>query len=227
MGPSVAVRRVVLAGLIALLAGCGSEKPEASPIAIAVGTVAKSAIGRLSGRKAAPAAAPSPVTSEAIESYGIPILRAVIATRSADALLTIGDAKGDVVTWATTDGTTFTLRDGVLIQTRGLGADLMSAKAPTVAELLQDGGTHERQYYFLGANDLTTRRTYTCTVSLGGQETIRIFDRAHEVTRVAETCARPQGSITNDFWIEDGVIRKSRQLASGPVGFIEFERVVD
>lgn len=227
MGPGVAVRLVVCVGLVVLLAACGNEKSEPSPVALAVQTVAKSTFGRLAGKGAAPATASAPVTRAAVESYGIPILRSVIATRRADALLTIGDAKGDVVTWTTTDGTTFTLRDGVLIQTRGLGADLMSSEAPSVAQLLQDGGTHGRQYYFLGENDLTTRRTYTCTVAVRGQETIQIFQRPHNVTRVAEECSRPQGSITNDFWIEGATIRKSRQLASGPVGFIEFERVVD
>jgi hypothetical protein len=150
-----------------------------------------------------------------------------IGTRGADALLTPIDVKGDVVTWSTTDGTTFTFRQGVLIQTRGLGPDLMSAEAPSVAQLLQDGGMHRRQYFFLGADDRTTRRAYDCTVAIAGQETIEIFGRSHRVTRVSEACSRPQGSITNDFWIEGDTIRRSRQLLSGGVGFVEFERVVD
>jgi hypothetical protein len=235
MGSGVAVislRRLCAAGAVLLvLAGCGSEKQGPSALGAVVGEVARSSIQRVQamrgGGKAAAAQAPAPVTRADIEKFGMPILRAVIATRGADALLTISDRKGDVVTWTTSDGTTFSFRQGVLIQTRGLGPDLMSADAPLVAQLLQDGGTHPRQYFFLGADDGTTRRSYDCTVDVVGKETIEVFGRAHKVTKVSETCARPQGSITNEFWIEGQTVRKSRQLLSGGIGFVEFEQVVD
>lgn len=215
--------------LLALLAGCGSDRAEPSALATTVVTVAQSALSSVQAmrRGQEQTAAPAPLTRADIEKYGVPILRTVIATRGADALLTITDTKGDVVTWSTTDGTSFTFRQGVLIQTRGLGPDLMSAEAPSVAQLLRNGGTHRRQYFFLGADDATTRRTYDCTATVAGQETIEIFGRSHRVTKVSEVCSRPQGGITNEFWIEGQTIRRSRQLLSGGVGFVEFERVVD
>jgi hypothetical protein len=233
MGTRVAVillRRLCAAGaVIALLAGCGNERAGGSALGTTIGIVAKASIARVQAMRGGGQQAPkaAPVTRADIEKFGVPILRAVIATRGADALLTPSDVKGDVVTWTTSDGTTFTFRQGVLIQTRGLGPDLMSAEAPTVAQLLTDGGTHPRQYFFLGADDGTTRRGYDCTVAIKGRETIEIFDRAHQVTRVSETCARPQGSITNEFWIEGQTVRKSRQLLSGGIGFVDFELVVD
>ena len=232
MGPGVAVsisvRLAAALVVLALVPGCGSEKSEGSPLGQAVGAVAKSAIGKVAARrKGAAAATPAPVTRADLEKFGLPILRATIKARGADAFLTIGDAKGNVVTWATTDGSTFTLRDGVLIQTRGLGPDLMSAQAPSLADLQTNGGTHQRLYFSLGEDDQTVRRTYDCTVSVLGRELIEVFSKTHTVTRVAETCARPQGSITNEYWIEGATIRKSRQFASGAVGFIDFEKVVD
>lgn len=227
MALNTVVRAAALLAALAVVSACGNEKSEPSPLGMAVGTLAKSTVGRVMGKRSPTAAAPAPLTRAEIEKYGIPILRSVIKTRGADALLTVGDAKGNVVTWATTDGTTFSLRDGVLIQTRGLGADLMSAQAPSLGQLLQNGGTHQRIYYFLGENDQSTRRTYDCTVTVLGKETIEIYARAHSVTHVSERCARPQGAITNDFWIEGTTVRKSRQLASAGIGFVEFERVVD
>lgn len=220
----------LVAGLIAfaMVAACGNEKSEPSPVAAAVGAVAKATLGRVKGqRTAGAAAAPAPVTRADIEKYGIPILRAVIPSRGADALLTIGDTKGDVITWTTTDGTTFTQRNGVLIQTRGLGPDLMSAQAPSVGQLLQDGGTHSRVYFFLGGDDQGTRRSYDCTVNVLGRTSIEIFARAHDVTHVSEVCTRPQGRIENEYWIEGATVRKSHQWASGGAGFIDFERIVD
>lgn len=222
-----AIRTAVAVCLLAALAACGSEKPEASPIGMAVGNVAKATLGRVTARKAPAQAAAAPATRADIEKFGIPILRAVIPVRSADALLTVTDEKGSTVTWSTTDGSSFTLREGVLIQTRGLGPDLMSAQAPSAAALRTNGGTHRRVYFFLGDDDSTTRRTYDCTMALVGTEEIQIFQRAHGVEKFTETCTRPQGTITNTFWFEGPVIRKSQQLASGGLGFIDFERVVD
>lgn len=231
-GVAVTISARLSAGvvLLALLAGCGNEKSDTPSIGGSVGNVAKAAISQLPGRKAAAAApgkAPAKVTRADLEKYNTPILRVVIPVRSANALVTPIDTKGDVVTWSTTDGTTFTLRDGVLIQTRGLGPDLMSSQVPTVAQLLTPGGTHPRQYFFLGTDDLTTRRAYDCTVTIAGQEVIEILGRSRRVTKVSEECARPQGKITNDFWIEGRTIRKSRQLISGGAGFGDFELVID
>lgn len=234
MGQGVAlmlsVRVAVVFAVFSMLASCGSEKYQGSPLVQAVGAVAKATVGKAAAKRAGAtegSAAPAPVTRGELEKYGLPILRAVIAARGADALLTISDTKGSVVTWSTTDSTTFTLRDGVLIQTRGLGPDLMSAQAPSLAALRTDGSKHQRIYFLLGADDRSTRRTYDCTVSVGGQEVIEVFGRSHRVTHVTENCSRPQDSIANEFWIEGSVIRKSRQLASGGAGFIDFEQVVD
>jgi hypothetical protein len=225
------MRRLAAVCLVfGLLAGCSSfVRPEPSALATAVGTAAKGAIATVKSRRGGggQAAAPKATTREDIEEFGVPIIRAVIATLGADILMTPNDTKGDIVTYTTSDAKTFTFRQGVLIQTRGLGPDLMSAEAPTVAQLLTNGGTHPRQYFFLGADDRTTRRSYDCTPTVVGKEVIEIFGTKHNVTKVSEECSRPQGSITNEFWIEGQTVRKSRQLVSGGIGFVEFEKVVD
>lgn len=230
-GLAVSVTVKLAAGLIALLAlsGCGNDKGEPSPMGTIVGGVAKSTLSKVRGRGAkAPApVANAPATRADIEKYGIPILRTVIKARGADALVTISDSKGDVVTWTTTDGTTFTLRNGVLSQTRGLGPDLMSAAVPGVAALSVDGGTHRRSYFFLGEDDRSARRDYTCTIKAVENATIEIFERRHSTRHVKEECVRPEGKITNDFWLEGAAVRKSRQWASPGTGYIEFERIVD
>jgi hypothetical protein len=233
MGTGVAVTFAarLAVGLVsfAILAGCGSEKREGRPLIATVGVMAVSSVAEMRARRSgATATAAAPPTRADIEKAGVPVLRAAIASRGFDSFLTVLDSRADVVTWKTRDGTTFALRDGVLIQTRGLGPDLMSSNVPSVAQLLQDGGTHQRQYFFLGPNDQPTRRSYDCTVTLVGPEEIVIFERTHKVTRATEDCVRPQsGKITNDFWIEGQTVRKSRQWASALTGFIEFERVVD
>jgi hypothetical protein len=141
--------------------------------------------------------------------------------------LTLFDTKGDVLTWKTPDGVTFSQRGGVLIQTRGLGADLMSSQAPSVEQLMRAGEGYQRIYYFLGDDDQGTRRTYDCTTRIVGKESIEVLGRTHQTTRVSELCERPLGKLTNDYWVEGASIRKSRQWVSGAIGTIDFERVID
>ena len=233
MGKGLAVRfRSGLAACVAgaaLLAGCGNDRGEPSPVGAMVGGLAKTAISKVRSigkPQAAPAVTPK-LTRADVEKYGIPLLRVVVKARGADALVTIRETKGNVVTWTTTDGTTFALNDGVLIQTRGLGPDLMSASVPTVADLAVDQGSHPRSYFFLGEDDRTQRRDYTCTMAAVGKETITIFDKAYETLHVTEECIRAEGKITNDFWLQGAVVRKSRQWTSPGTGYIEFEKAVD
>jgi hypothetical protein len=238
MGTGVAVKvaaRLTVA-LIALsvIAGCGTQDNvdfKAPPLvatasAMVVATVAERRTKK-SGATAAGNAKKLP-TRASLEKGGEPVLRVRIPNRDSDAFLSVLDSRDDVVVWKTTTGTTFALRDGVLIQTRGLGPDLMSSIAPTVGQLLQDAGSHKRQYFFLGPNDQPTRRTYDCTVKVAGAEEIEILGRKHRVTRAVEECTRPQsGKLTNEFWIEGRTIRKSKQWASSQGGYILFDRVVD
>ena len=233
MGKGLAVTRSAgfVAALLAitLLSACGNDKSEPSPIGAAVGGLAKSTLARVTGKGRAQAAPAStaPLTRAEIEKYGIPLLRVVIKARAADVLVTIRDTSGEVVTWTTTDGTTFTLKDGVLIQTRGLGPDLMSSAVPDVAELAQAGGTTTRAYFFLGDEDRGQRRDYTCSVAAIGPETITIYGKSHKTVHVREDCQRSEGRIANDFWIEGSTIRKSRQWTSPGIGYLEFEKAVD
>jgi hypothetical protein len=236
MGTRVAVRAAqrLTVGLFVLsvLAGCGAQGNvdfKGPALVETAGSMVMSTIAERRAQKSGAAAKPKKLPSRAeLEKPGKPVLRVKIPTRQTDAFLSVLESRDDVVVWKTKGGITFALRDGVLIQTRGLGPDLMSSVVPTVGQLLQDAGTHQRQYYFLGPNDQPTRRTYDCTVTLAGVENIEIFGRTHKVTRANEECTRPQsGKVTNIFWIEGRTVRKSKQWASAMAGYIEFERVVD
>jgi hypothetical protein len=223
-----------LAGLVALalLGACGNDRTP-NPVLAAVGAAAKTSVTKMKGQKAgttaaAKAASPEELRSE-LAKAGKPVLLVSSKALGQTGFLMVSDAKGSVLTWATPDGATFTQRDGVLIQTRGLGADLMSAQAPSVGQLLQTGTLYSRVYFFLGADDQGTRRTYDCASSIVGRESIDVLGRAHATTHVTETCTRSSGGgkLTNEFWIEGSTIRQSRQWVSGGIGFIDFARVID
>lgn len=221
-------RRLVAAALaLSLLGACGNETGGGNPMVAAVGQMAKASLAKAKGGKdAAATPAAQPVSRADLAAFGKPILRIRAERLGQDAFLTIADQKSGVVTWTAQGAATFSLRDGVLIQTRGLGADLMSAEAPSLAQL-KSGASYTRVYYFLGPDDIGTRRTYECAASTVGRETIEVVGKSHAVTRVSEVCSRQGSNVTNDFWIEGTTIRKSRQWASAMVGHVEFEKVID
>lgn len=221
----------VLASLV-LLAACGNDKSGPNPMVSAIGAMAKETVAKTraktSGGQAAAAQPASPAALRAeLEAAGKPVLLVSSQTLGLTGFLSIADTKQNVVTWKTPDGATFSQRDGVLIQTRGLGSDLMSAEAPSVGQLLQPGTRYQRIYYFLGDDDQGTRRTYDCSTAIVGTETIEVLGRSHSATRVTETCERSLGKLTNEYWIEGRTIRQSRQWVSGRLGYLDFQRVID
>lgn len=217
--------------LLVALAACGNEKTGPNPVVSAIGAMAKGSVAKVKAGKSGGKTGGKAVTVEeqraALEEAGKPILLVSSKTLGQTGFLTLFDSKGDVLTWKTPDGVTFSQRSGVLIQTRGLGADLMSAQAPSVAQLMRAGEAYQRIYYFLGGDDQGTRRTYDCKTSIVGKESIEILGRTHMATHVTEICDRPPGKLTNDYWVEGSSIRKSRQWVSGAIGYIDFERVID
>jgi hypothetical protein len=222
----VSSRLVALAAALAVLAACGNDKGAGNPVAAAVGQMAKATLAK--GKKGAAAApqAAAPAGRKELEAFGKPIMRVQSKALGQDAFLTIADAKENVVTWTAQGQANFSLRDGVLIQTRGLVSDLMSAQAPTLAQL-KSGASYERVYYFLGPDDIGTRRTYDCSAAIVGRETIEVVGKSHATTHVTETCTRQNGKVTNDYWIEGNTVRKSRQWASNTIVYLEFEKVID
>ena len=228
---SLAAKFATAAAVLALLAGCGNDKSGPSPMVAAIGTMAKQTVAKAKAKKsggqpAGKAATPAELRAQ-LEAAGKPVLLVSSKTLGRTGFLGVRDAKDDVLTWETPDGAAFSQRNGVLIQTRGLGADLMSAQAPSVGQLLQPGTSYQRIYYFLGDDDQGTRRTYDCITSVVGKESIEVLGKTHDATHVTEVCTRPQGKLSNDYWVEGGSIRKSRQWVSGFVGYIDFERVID
>lgn len=220
-----------VAAVMALLIGCGNDKSGPNPMVSAIGAMAKQTLAKTKAKKSgdastAKAATPAELRAQ-LEAAGKPVLLVSSKTLGQTGFLGISDRKGDVLTWRTPDGATFSQRSGVLIQTRGLGADLMSAQAPSVGQLLRSGESYQRIYYFLGDDDQGTRRTYDCTTAIVGKESIEVLGRKHTATHVSETCTRPKGKVTNDYWIEGQSIRQSRQWVSGMIGYVEFQRVID
>lgn len=105
------------AGLVSLLvlAGCGNQT-EISPV---LGAMAGAAKALTKGKAAAAPAAE--VTRADLAKLGVPVIKGEMKSGNATFYLVPIAVKGNVQTWSTSDDLTVTFRDGVMVETRGLG----------------------------------------------------------------------------------------------------------
>jgi hypothetical protein len=227
-------RSVLLAALLAalpLLAACGSD---------GAGSGQTEALRQLGAQLAAslprglPSGAPRPTaeqiiaaarpTREQIDGSPRELIFVALRSRGLGATLAQFGRNAGVTTYTTADGTTLSLADGVLVASRGLGEDLMSARVPSAAAIARGSGSHEREYYFLGGLDQKRVLRISCTLSSPGPGRTEIVGLAYSGRQVVETCAGPTGTITNTYLVEaDGRIRSSRQWLSPSVGYADLE----
>ncbi|MFC7702919.1 YjbF family lipoprotein [Plastorhodobacter daqingensis] len=219
MGKVLAVKKAT--GLFALtaalvLAACGNQQTS-DPI---VDTIKALAGGLLGGGGAVEPA--EPVTRAMIESSDVPMLMALVPSRGAQALLyQVGRNRG-VAIYSTADASTLSLRDGILVASRGLGNDLMSAAVPTAAQVLSGSGSHNRSYFTLDGEDQTQRADFTCVLSRHASEPVDIIERRYAVHEVKETCSSSEHAFVNRYWIDGGgSIVQSIQWLGTDVGFLQ------
>lgn len=121
--------------------------------------------------------------------------------------------------WAAEDGAQITLTDGVLTATRGFGADLMSAEAPSWAALTDRQSNHARLQYVLSGEGQTRRIAFDCSVTSGEGSGVAAG------RKLVETCSSEIGTTRNEYWLgPDNHLLKSREWVSPGLGYIEILR---
>ncbi|MFC2966996.1 YjbF family lipoprotein [Acidimangrovimonas pyrenivorans] len=205
--------RAALALLAAAsLAGCGSDlggQQQAGALKAVIGARAK--VG------------PTHLSRAQIRAAGEPLLLAESRAKHLRAYLTRLGTNGAVVTWVSRDDRTVSLGDGLLVQTRGLGEDLMSAAPPSLAALRRGRGTVAATYYFLDGNDQSYAVPVTCRLTDNGHETLTIAERPYRLHHVSARCRGGSVGFTNDYWFDTrGRLRTSRQWISPSLGVFAF-----
>lgn len=206
-GPAVAA--------LLTLSGCGSDPDASQPLEVAKGLVA--------GVKAVPPAQP-PLTRALLDQVVTPVMVARLEARGVFAVIAEIEKNGPVETWSTLDDITISLRDGGIVATRGLGADLMAARVPAPSDLVSNGSRHSRVFTHLNGEDQAVRGEFTCITSTIGQETIEIVEISYVVRHFAEDCVGQTGTFRNDFWFGPAQnLRKSRQWVGEELGYLVLE----
>ena len=107
----------------------------------------------------------------ALARSGTPTLHAKPESGAPQVLRFAARQAEDETLWVGADGSGFTFKDGILVATRGVGADLMSSDVSQLRELLQAGrsGIAERFHSVLDGQGQVVLKSYVCTVTVRGE----------------------------------------------------------
>ncbi|MEY8842288.1 YjbF family lipoprotein, partial [Cribrihabitans sp. XS_ASV171] len=139
------------------------------------------------------------------------------------------DYPGKIRVWRTDDNVTLTMRNGVLVSTRGLGEDLLSSRVQVSGTQPGPSSGGEHVQYIRTAEYDSLQMPFACELVDLGPETIVIVERRHATRHVQQRCAGPSGEFVNDYWTDSGagLIWQSRQWAGPGIGYMRFRRLTN
>ena len=213
------------------LSGCGND-PQAgdTQLSLKAGVKLGSMALRLGRNPTDQAVAPAAVTAlrAALEKSGQPIYLVSVADLGYANLMAPYGQNGAVQTWASTTYESVSMRDGIVVATRGFGPDMMTSVAPDAAQVARGVGSFQRSYYYLDGADQTTLVSYTCTYAQSGSETVVVLGKGNATRKVTESCAGPVSPFENAYWFDgSGKMRQSDQRLAPGLKAMRLQRVID
>ncbi len=213
---------------LALLSACGTDPQagENQAAARSLKTVAGSLLTL--GHKPATAPLDDAQLRAALLNVGQPIYSVKIdKMRYNNFMVPYGD-NGPIQTWASKSYESVSLNDGILVATRGFGADLMSATTPTVGQARSGSGFFHRVYYYLDGADQPQQSDFDCNFVASGAETIAVLGKAYATRRITESCSNPETAFENVYWFDgSGSLRRSVQYVSAQAASVQLQRIID
>ena len=225
-----ALRLLLPIALLANLAlsGCGSDN-DARDFATQ-GVLLSAAFNGVKDSSATGSANPAAISAlrAALEADRQPIYFVVNPELGYSNLMAPYGQNGDVQTWSSTRYETVSLRQGMLVATRGFGADLMTATGPAITQIASAGGEANRRYFYLDGSDTTREFDYTCKLAPAGGETIQVLGRSYTARKVSESCVGPSGNFENLYWFDQrSILRQSSQMVVPNRDNLVLQRVID
>jgi hypothetical protein len=170
----------------------------------------------------------SALTRAAIDQSEDALLLAELPARALAATLAPRGERDGVVTWNTGQGQTLSFRGGVLVATRGLGDDLMSADVSGTLAALNGGpqSGYPRLLTFVDGTGRTEFRALLCDMGPPVADPVLSFGIGFPAVRREETCGTTGGIVTNRYWIgSDGIMRRAEQWVGPTLGTLATEQV--
>lgn len=209
-----------LAGVLAAC-GSGSDAPQPDPDRIPDGSEV------LAQASLVPGAPAGGLTVADFAAVRQPLALVTVERNDALATVTIEARNGDVIDWRSFDGVGLSLRRGILIATRGLGADVMTIDVTETLEAIAGQRMETtRIHRRLDGQFQTQTDVYVCEVSRAGPESVASLGRQMRLRRITETCTGTAHDFENTYWVGgDGIIWVSRQWVSPEIGLLRVDRI--
>lgn len=218
-------------GAVLLLAACASGNEE-RPTQLQLFDITRASIAASRAGKAAPAR--PPLTRAALDTVTVAAIEVTLERRDVFAYLFVearrrDDSPGRITVWRTEDNVTVTVRNGVVIATRGLGGDLLSSEVRVSGEAPGPSSGGERIQMIRGLDNKQQRLVLSCDLVDLGPDPVRIVELTHPTRHLRERCAGAGGEIVNDYWVEsgNGMIWQSRQWAGPQIGYMRLRRLTN
>ena len=225
----IRIRAGTIAAALLVLAGCNGGT-DAPPAVLQVLESGRQTIQRRTAGK--PPERP-PLTRAALDTVEISALEVTLERTDQLAYVFIetersDDSPGRIVVWRTEDDVTLAMRGGMLIATRGLGGDLLSASVPARGDMPGPASGGERVMELRGLDNREVALTLACDRQDLGPQTVTIVETAHPARHLRESCTSPDGgTVVNDYWVDSqrGIVWQSRQWAGPVIGYIRTRRL--
>ncbi|MFG6637684.1 YjbF family lipoprotein [Sulfitobacter sp. 1A12126] len=203
-------KSIAVLSLLGLLIACGSGQSQQSIL----GPIGQALLGFTQ-----PASKPSSmadirrqVTPEVRQQFRhTSLMIAQLEQNERASILVRKGVNRDVETYFTPDNISLSLKEGVLVGTRGLGFDLMSGDVAEVLAGLRHGGQAVRVHRYLDGEDQIVIKSYICNYSGNAQ--------------ITENCYGKDHSFKNSYKMSGGKVVASRQWIGPDLGYIRLEDV--
>jgi len=221
--------RAALMTLLALitLASC-TKGPEEASGAIELGRSIRALIQE---RRAGPAA-PLQINRAFLEQFPQPHLEVIVEQSDLTGYLGLvlarqDDLPGEITTWSAADNSALAFRNGMLIATRGLPGNLISASVPVQEGTAGPAHGGQRRYYLRSGNNQEQVVTLACKITDLGPQQLEIYDRIYRTRHLQEHCegrgeTGRKTVVLNDYWVDsqNKKVWKSRQWAGPEIGYL-------
>jgi hypothetical protein len=216
---------------LGLLSACGNDQAARdAKMTMPTGQKVAALFAGLLGPKTAKPVDPAAVAAvrKQLEQAGQPVVLVRVARFGYANLMAPYGQNGPISTWASSSSQSVSLKDGILVATRGFGPDLMSARVPDLAQVRQAKGYFHRGYSVLDGADQGHVSEYDCTFAEAGHENIDVFGKTYATRKVAESCEGPDLTFENAYWFDDrGILRQSDQHATAGMPTVRVQRIID
>ncbi|WP_420585445.1 YjbF family lipoprotein [Ruegeria sp.] len=160
-----------------------------------------------------------------------PRLEVAFPSRDLSGVMLLEAQRDGVQTWLSADGATITLKQGLLISTKGFGSGLAGSDLRQSADLIRNGheGQAERFHSFLNGNDEIELHAYRCRIASIGAEDVLLLGNPVTTEKWQEACHGVTQQFSNTYWVQDstGQIVQSSQWTGDFLGNIFIKVIPD